>query len=113
MGGLGIRYAVDAAIPCYIASLRSVLPLVEALLPADSLGADSTLEEAIDLWKERGVFTLPPEDKRGVQKEWEAPFHDLTMSTLRVTATAPTDQARLLAATDENAGAWLHVLPSA
>jgi len=76
MGDLGIRHAVDAAIPCFIASLPSVLPLVEALLPAGILGADSTLEEAIDLWKERGVFVEPPEDKRGVQEEWEAPLHD-------------------------------------
>jgi len=83
---------VDAAIPCFIASLYSVLPLVEALLPADILGTDSTLEEAIDLYKDRGVLVLPPEVKRGVQKEWEAPLHDLTMSTQRVTATTPTDR---------------------
>jgi len=69
MGGLGIRHAVDAAIPCFAASLHSVLPLVGALLPADILVAGSTLEEAIDLWKEQGVFVRPPEDNRGVQKE--------------------------------------------
>jgi len=99
LGSLGIRHYVDTAIPCFIASRHSVLPLVETLLPADISGADSTLEEAIDLWKERGVSVLPPEDKRGVQEEWESPLHDLAMSTLRVTAATPTDQARLLAAT--------------
>jgi len=58
---------VDAAIPCYIASLHSVLPLVTALLPGGILAADPTLEEATDLWKHRGAAVpLPMGDKLGV-----------------------------------------------
>jgi len=72
-----------------------------------------TLEEATDLWRDRGAAVpLPMGERIGVQEAWEMPLHELTLSTLKLTATTPTDQARILAATDANAGSWLNALPS-
>jgi len=55
---------------------------------------------------------LPIGARLGVQEAWEMPLQELTLSTLKITATTPTDQARLLAGTDVNAGGWLNALPS-
>jgi len=38
-GGLGVRHAVDTAIPCFIVSVYSVLALITALVPEGFLAA--------------------------------------------------------------------------
>jgi len=40
---------------------------------------------------------------------WEMPLHELTLSTPKVTATTPTDQARLLAIIEDIGGRILEV----
>jgi len=84
-----------------------------ALLPGDILGADKNLEKATDLCRDRRVATrVPMDDQRGVQETREMPLHDLTLSTLKVTAATTTGQVRLLVGTDASAVAWLNALPS-
>jgi len=74
---------------------------------------DFAIHEATGYWWDRLVAaSAPMDDQRGVQETWEMPLHDLTFSTLRVTAATPNDKARLLIETDANAGAWLNALPS-
>ena len=111
-GGLGVRHAVDVAIPCFLASIYSALPLVNQLLPPNIHGNDTAISEAEESWSTFGPPELPPENLRGNQATWERPLLDVTHSHLLISAPSLADKARLLAINDPYAGAWLNALPS-
>jgi hypothetical protein len=112
LGGLGVRHAVETAVPCFISSLYSALPLVEQLLPPSISARDEALEEAEDTWGNSGARELPPVETRGIQKTWEAPDVEAAILSLRESAPTLQDSARLLASARPEAGAWLSCLPS-
>ncbi|OXA39608.1 hypothetical protein Fcan01_25760 [Folsomia candida] len=111
-GGLGIRHAVDVAITCFLASVHSVLPHMERLLPGDLHGTDAAMIEGEERWTALGPAELPAETIRGVQAAWERPILDITLSQLTQGATTPEDTARYRALRDKFAGSWLNALPS-
>ncbi|OXA61805.1 RFX-like transcription factor daf-19 [Folsomia candida] len=113
LGGLGVRHAVDTAMPCFIASCHSTSQLVSSLIPEDVITADTTLEEAEREWTTLAVGAeKPAETLLGSQSAWESPLQLLTTQKLHERATEPADKARLLAAIQPHAGAWLKTLPS-
>ncbi len=111
-GGLGVRHAVVVAIPCFLASVHSVLPHMDRLLPGYLHGTDIAMEEGEERWTALGTAELPPEPVRGVQAAWERPILDITLSQLLLGAATPEDAARYRALRDKDAGAWLNALPS-
>ncbi|XP_021959247.1 uncharacterized protein LOC110855135 [Folsomia candida] len=111
-GGLGLRHAVDVAIPCFLASVHSVLPHVERLLPDHLHGTDIAMAEGVQRWTDLDLTDLPLETVRGIQSAWERPILDNTLSKLSELAVIPEDTARLRSLRDKYAGVWLNALPS-
>lgn len=108
----GIRHGVDAAIPCFLASIYSALPLIERLLPTQIHGSDTAMQERVETWDPLGTMELPPSEIRGIQAAWEEPQNQAILAHLKNWASTPEDQARLLAVREPNTGAWLNVVPS-
>jgi len=108
-GGLGVRHAVDMAVPCFLASIHSVLPLVDSLLPPNLRNCDAALDEGLSL---RQGLAVPDVSVRGFQSEWEKPVMEMTLNSLKLSAPNAQATARLLALQQPNAGDWLHALPS-
>ena len=110
-GGLGIRSAVDIAIPCFLASSYSNLPLIIQILK-DPHFYDPDIVESESLWTFNTNLELPDQTLRSKQKSWE----DSTLVTRRLilynNATSSEEKARLLAAFQSESGAWLNALPS-
>ncbi|OXA48561.1 Retrovirus-related Pol polyprotein from type-1 retrotransposable element R1 [Folsomia candida] len=96
-GGLGVRHAVDVAIPCFLASAYSALPLVELLLPPYLQDTDVARQEGEERWNPMGPAELPPLEVRGAQAAWEMPQQEAAVNHLRSGATTPEEKARLLA----------------
>ncbi|XP_035711494.1 uncharacterized protein LOC118436923 [Folsomia candida] len=111
-GGLGVRHAVDVAIPCFLASAYSVLPLVERLLPPYLHGTVTALQEGEEGWNPMGPAEFPPPEVRGFQASWEVPQQEAAINHLRNRASTPEDKARLLAMGQLHVGAWLNAVPS-
>ncbi|XP_035711828.1 uncharacterized protein LOC118437132 [Folsomia candida] len=111
-GGLGVRHAVDVAIPCFLASAYSALPLVERLLPPYLHGTDTAQQEGEQRWNPMGPAELPPLDVRGIQATWEKPQQEAAINHLKNGAPTPEDKARLLAIGQPHVGAWLNAIPS-
>src|SRR5205823_9108920 len=112
LGGLGIRHALDVALPCFLASAHSVGPLVDALLPCRLRGFDPALIEACEWWEGFGTRILPAPEERGIQAKWEQPFVESIIHHLHSSATTLEDKARLLALQQPDTSNWLNVLPS-
>ena len=112
LGGLGVRRAGDVALPAFISSLHSVSELVEAvLLNVHHLAEDSELERVEGLWRQRGGgVSLPDDDDKGKQKNWDLPLAKIAHDGLLEGADQVTG-ARILAASCKESGLWLHALP--
>jgi hypothetical protein len=99
-GGLGVRHAVDSAIPCFFALVYSSGPLVQKLLPAPLLESESARkdrEQAEKEWSLGGAGVLPPEEERGIQATWGGPNIALTLQQLTSEAATLADKARVIA----------------
>ncbi|OXA58286.1 Retrovirus-related Pol polyprotein from type-2 retrotransposable element R2DM [Folsomia candida] len=111
-GGLGVRHAIDVAIPCFLASIYSSLPLAERLLPPHLHGIDTAIQEGEERWKSLGSSPLPPLEIRGIQAIWEIPQQEGVINHLTTNATTLEDKARYHAMSQPNVGAWLNAIPS-
>ncbi|PSN43234.1 hypothetical protein C0J52_12636 [Blattella germanica] len=112
-GDLGIRRAVNLAIPTFLAPYHSSLRLVESLLPNGScLDPDAAVQERMDSWTHLVGQDLPTLDMRGLQTVWDTPVITHLQTILQQSITNPIIKARYLAAFSKESGAWLHALPS-
>ena len=112
MGGLGIRHSVDSAIPCFLASIHSVQPLVKKLLPNFLHTADYVIQEAEELWETSSGCVQPPVLQKSTQKSWEEPVVKATINKLQNDAPTTEDRARYLAVQQQEVGSWLNALLS-
>jgi hypothetical protein len=111
LGGLGIRHATESAIPCFLASFHSCLPLIEELLPEVIISSDGSRSEATELWQMNNAEN-PEETTTHLQSSWEFPLFKNLQQELLSTSSDQESKARLLAASEPYAGAWLLTLPS-
>src|SRR5882757_2619358 len=109
-GGFGLRNAVTSAIPFYLASFHSVLPVVETLIPEAVLQNDTSLSAAMQQFESQ--FGPSPVSRRDLQTTWETSFFDNMLQTLSDGATTPLAKARLLAVQQPESGLWLSAVPS-
>jgi len=114
LGGLGVRHAVNLAFSSFLASVYSVEDLVNRVLPDEVLSiADSNTAEALNNWIEINSDCVPPKDEyRCFQSYWESASNERIRKNLKERSTNQFDTARLIAAEDKDAGAWLNALPS-
>ena len=110
-GGLGIRKAVDIALPCYISSALSAHSLVEAILSSVTDLAPFEVSAEIAMWKESGQGLIEPDDESCFkQRAWDTPHIDFIRKRLLEDADQFT-RARLMAAAQPESGAWASALP--
>ena len=109
-GGLGIRKAVDIALPCYISSSISAQPLVAAITSSVTGLAPFEVTNEIEKWKAEG-FTEPEGEFRKRQKAWDLPRIDFLQKFLLGEAKHQYARARLLASAQPESGAWITAIP--
>ena len=72
-GGLGCRRAGDISLPSSIASMKSVVGLVETVLSRINIADTNELAEAVESWRgASGGASLPDDPRR--QKAWDLPI---------------------------------------
>lgn len=112
-GGLGIRRAMDLAIPSFLASFHGSRRLVESILPLGlCLDPDASIQDCSAKWSTLSGSSSPLLDVNSSQSSWDDPIIKRTQSQLLQSATCLEDKARLLAAYSPESGAWLQALPS-
>ena len=110
-GGLGLRLTSDIALPCYIASSRSSLPLVQEICGSLNISSLMYSQSSVHQFTEKfGVVDLPSGDAALLQREWDEAAYRVRRDRLLDSANQ-LHRARLLASSAPNSGAWLQALP--
>jgi len=110
-GGLGTRRAEELSLPAFLASVHSVRSLVSEIIPFDLAGyLDSTPET----WANASRSPPPDQELLWMQKAWDIPLvQRRSEEVLHALSQDPHNQARLLAVSSKESGAWLRALPVA
>ena len=111
-GGLGIRPALEVAIPGFIASAHGSLETSELLLP-DRVKDEpyKQLIEAEELWKLRVSNEAEQPENKSLQAGWDTPIVTHRYDQLLEKQTVPAETARIKAVASEQASAWLNAFP--
>ena len=111
-GGLGVRRVSDIAPSAFLASMASSSQLMLTLLPAScpsSSNADTAL--ALQCWNQLGAATPPAGEDSNRQRAWDDLICKATFNRIFVLSDQSA-QARLLAVSAPDSGAWVQTLPS-
>jgi len=108
-GGHGIRLPSSLALPCFLSSSFSCSDGVRANL-GSSEASIAHQTEALNEWREL-YDTLPEEDQRIFQREWDQISISKSHSQLRSSVTG-LDAVRMASVSRIDSGQWLHALPS-
>ena len=111
-GGLGIRRAMDIALPAFLSSVAGSHSLVYQLLP-QSLHAvagteDPIFNEAVYEWQYRTNTTLVQLPFASSQKVWDAPLVKVQVERVLSAASDQANKSRLIAAAAPHSGAFLN-----
>ena len=110
--GLGIRRAVWFAPSTFLASAAGCEDLIIKILPRRVQSSPyPAVEAACKEWNGDHDHSPPLTPTNIRQKVWDKPWVQATFKVLLETASDPRAQARLLATTTKESGAWLHALP--
>ncbi|XP_073957075.1 uncharacterized protein [Choristoneura fumiferana] len=115
LGGLGLRTTSSTALPAFLSSVNSSVPLIRQILNvSNSVDVGGPyLTEATEVWR----ALCPEEDaptgsKACVQRLWDLPTVKLVHKRLILQSPDAADRARILAVSERESGHWLHALPS-
>jgi hypothetical protein len=104
-----MRSAEELAIPAYLASVHSVLPLIRQIRPSTDM--DDAMVDCIAEWSVQSDADAPVEDLARFQKCWDEPLFKKKHAEL-LDRSSDKDKARLLASAEKESGSWLNALPS-
>ena len=111
-GGLGIRSAVDLALPAFIASTHATNMTVLNTLPTDyGNEPNHSLAEATLRWTQVTGITDPTWSSE--QAVWDEPIVSAKLNEVMRGAQDETSRARILAASFEHSSHWLNAIPIA
>ena len=110
-GGLGVRQAVDLALPSFLGSTHATEQLVLSLLPENEPNQEDLMAEAIVLWREKTGCDLPLDHCRGIQRTWNNALTERVYQNLLEATSDPCSIAHLQATATKESGAWLNALP--
>ena len=111
-GGLGVRSAAMFAHSAFLASAAGASTLVQQLLPARLQAVtNTTVEKALEAWKQGHNKPPPPVSESSKQKSWDTPHVETCFDSILESAPDATACARIEAAARPESGAWLHALP--
>ena len=106
-GGLGVRSAVDVALPAFISSTMQSRDLCHEIAVIESvLGSNS----AQSLWLSRVGLAVAPDS--AAQGAWDLPLIEKAKNIILLSARDEADRARMLASTAAMSGDWLEALPA-
>jgi hypothetical protein len=107
-GGLGIRRTEELALSAYLASVYSVQHVILTIVPDADMN-DITAEPT-SKWCEITGQQAPLQAVRKMQKTWDSPMTDMTLSEI-LDADNLRDKARVKAAATKESGCWLNAIP--
>ena len=111
-GGLGIRRAVKLAPSAFLASAAGCEDLIVKIFPRQVQSSPyPAVEAACKEWTGDHDQSPPPTPVKIRQKAWDKPRVQDTYKVLLETASDLRAQAKLLATTTKESGAWVHALP--
>ena len=111
-GGLGIRKALDIALPCYISSALRATSLVEAITSSVTGLASFEVPAEVEKWKSKGPELIAPVGEFSFkQRHWDLPLIEQEQKSLFNKAENQFARARLLASAQPESGAWANVIP--
>ena len=105
-GGLGMRRVSSLAIPAFLASAASTLPLSLCLCATDTF-----LDQYLFIWSSSAG--PPPDPLPGKQSFWDKPGLLTDRALIESSLVEPSQRARFLAAQALHSGDWLLALPNA
>src|ERR1043165_4861964 len=111
MGGLGIRRATSLALPAFLTSAASTLPLQTLVLTSLNLTPDTHFEAMTSEWRSKTEFNDSESMPTHKQALWDKPLLEQTVKTLIQDTIDPYNTARLKAVSSPHASDWLHALP--
>ena len=114
-GGLGVRSVAALALPCYISSMNSSLPLVNEIRGVQ-FSNHNAKSVSLTLAEDSFASTypncqLPSPEKCTSQRSWDEVACKAELAKLLSSANQ-VHKARLLAASSPNTGDWIQALPS-
>jgi len=110
-GGLGFRMVSSLAVPAFLASAASTLPLQEDILSLYASPTDSFLQQYLSTWSSSAG--IPPDLLPGKQSFWDRPGLLADRALIESSPVEPSHRARFLAAQAPHSGDWLLALPIA
>src|SRR6218665_2245208 len=111
MGGLGIRRASSLALPAFLASAASTLPLQTLILTSINLIPDAHFQDMTSEWCSKSEFNDGDSMPTHKQALWDRPLLQQTFKTLFQDTADPFNTARLKAVSSPHASDWLYALP--
>src|SRR6218665_1808943 len=111
MGGLGIRRASSLALPAFLASAASTLPLQTLILTSINLIPDKHFQDMTSEWCSKSDFSDGDSMPTHKQALWDRPLFQQAFKTLLQATADPYNTARLKAASSPHASDWLYALP--
>jgi hypothetical protein len=112
-GGLGVRRVASLALPAFIASAASTLPLQANILSDCICSAVECryLKDSLSVWS--AIFGSPPELLPSKQSFWDQPVVASDRARVEASLDSQFRSASFLAATSRHSGDWLFALPIA
>ena len=107
-GGIRLRSAGDLDLPAYLSSRETRQRLVSAILPPPSDPSVESADDVITTWTSSDLKI--PDDPVN-QSNWDSLFCSAQVAALKPILNQRR-QARFLAATCKESGAWMNCLPS-
>ena len=111
MGGLGIRRATSLALPAFLASAASTLPLQTLILTSLHFTPDTHFEAMTSEWRSKAEINDAENMPTQKQALWDKPPLEQTVKILLQDTVDPYNTARLKAVSSPHASDWLHALP--
>ena len=114
-GGLGVRLAVDLALPAFLSSVHGASELTLQLLPT-RLHAVSGIRDPLCIaacleWQTRCDAAVLDSERVSIQRTWDAPLVSRKREEVLSAAQNQAGRARLIAAAAPHSGDFLHPVP--
>ena len=101
------------AIPAFLASAASTLPLQDHILALSPCPSDTILEQYLSTWSSSADIDGIPDRLSGKQSFWDTPSLLADHAGIESSLVEQSQRARFLAAQAPHSGAWLLALPVA
>ena len=111
LGGLGLKLAIEIALPAFLSSVYSSSSTRKALMPVSiRKDQDHFFEQGCMEWKSILNHDSLPSNPR-FQAEWDKPLYQQRQKQLLNSASSDIERARLLGVASDHASDFLHAIP--